>query len=71
MLKELKDVIFLIGVGLTIGFTLIVYAHANFATKTAVKDLKKDSVEHRALIRDDIKQIKNDVRDIKKYLIKP
>tara|TARA_R110000868_G_C10972548_1_gene770411 strand:- start:5742 stop:5942 length:201 start_codon:yes stop_codon:yes gene_type:complete len=32
-MNELKSVIFFIGVGLTIGFSLIVYAHANFSTK--------------------------------------
>lgn len=39
MKDEIKWALYLIGIGLTIGFTLIVYAHATFATKSTVETM--------------------------------
>lgn len=40
-MRDYKDVIYLIGVGVTLAFGLIVYAHANFTTKEAIDRLEK------------------------------
>ena len=40
-MQNYKDVIYLIGMGLTMGFGLVVYAHSNFTTKEDVNRLEK------------------------------
>jgi len=39
-MNNLKNAIYLIGTGLTLAFTLIGYAHVNFATKGEVKEAR-------------------------------
>ncbi len=70
-MKLLSFAISLIGTGLIIGFGLIVYAHANFATKETLSSVEKNQFAHQNLIREDIKEIKNHIRDIRNALIKP
>lgn len=41
MKMDYKEVIYLITIGLTMGFGLVVYAHANFTTKEAVIRLEE------------------------------
>ena len=44
-MTNIKNVIYFIGVGLTIGFTLVVYAHSNFATKETVRRIEQSQKE--------------------------
>lgn len=39
MKDEIKWALYLIGIGLTAGLSLIVYAHSTFATKTTVEKM--------------------------------
>jgi len=63
-MKTIQFAISLIGVGLIIGFSLIVYAHANFATKGMVENLKETRLENSKIIREDIREIKGDIKKL-------
>lgn len=52
--NDIKIVFYLIG----LGASLVVYAHATFTTKDVATDIK-----------DDVKEIRADVRTIKAYLL--
>lgn len=65
MNEQLKSVIFFIGVGLAIGFTLIVYAHGNFATKDTVARIEAYQKDTQLSIKDNIKEIKEDIKYIR------
>lgn len=67
-MKNIKTSIALIGVGISLGFSLIVYAHANFATKETLKLVKNNQLEHQVIIREDIKEIKTDIKEILKRI---
>ena len=59
-MTNIKNVIYFIGVGLTIGFTLVVYAHSNFATKETVRRIEqsqkdKDNIIIKRLDRMELK----------------
>lgn len=49
-MQNIKFTIHLITIGLTIGFGLIVYAHANFTTKETVNRIEKTQLEKDNLI---------------------
>lgn len=67
-MNNIRLTIFLIGTGLTLGFSLMVYAHANFATKEMVMSLKESRVETQHFLREDIKEIKTDIKEILKKI---
>jgi len=62
--QNIKSVIYFIGIGLSVGFTLIVYAHVNFATKGTVERIERYQKENESEIKQDIREIKRDVREI-------
>lgn len=65
-MKIITFAITLIGTGVAMGFTLIVYAHGNFATKEMVRSAKQDQFVHQQLIRDDVTEMKTDIKEILK-----
>ena len=44
-MKNIQAAIGLIGAGLTLGFTLVIYAHANFSTQDYVKRVEENTKE--------------------------
>lgn len=49
-MENIKNTIYFIAIGLTIGFTLIVYAHGNFATKDTVQRIEQSQKDKEGLI---------------------
>lgn len=67
-MQNIKTTITLMGAGLTLGFSLVVYAHSNFATKETVKIIKDNQSENQHLIREDIREMKKDIKEILKKI---
>lgn len=52
MNEDLRHAIHMIGIGLAIGFSLIVYAHANFASKSVVEKMDDRIYEiHKVVVK--------------------
>lgn len=49
-MTNIKNVVYFIGVGITLGFTLIIYAHANFATKDTLQRIEQSQRDKEGLI---------------------
>lgn len=65
-MNAIRDVIFLIGVGLTLAFSLIVYAHSNFATKGTVQRIEKYQSEKEGAIIKRLDRIESKIDRIRK-----
>jgi hypothetical protein len=57
--KTIKDVIFYIASGLSLGFTLIVYAHSQFSTKDMVKRIEQVQDSNEVLLEKRLEKIEN------------
>ncbi|MCT4641598.1 MAG: hypothetical protein N4A33_04820 [Bacteriovoracaceae bacterium] len=64
-MNKINEAIKLISVGLAIGFSLIVYANNNFATKNEVKELKGSQMFVNGLIIKRLDRIENKIDGLK------
>lgn len=64
MRKEIKDVLYLIGLGLALAFTLITYAHSTFTTKEVVEKLEQNTKEKMESVHDDVKIMQADIKKL-------
>lgn len=64
-MKNIRLAIYFIG----LGASLVIYAHANFSTRSTVERIEKYQREKEDTLRDDIKDIKSDIKFIKDCMI--
>ena len=65
-MNNIKTAIFFMGTGLTLGFTLIVYAHANFTTKETVARIESTQVLKDNLIINRLDRIESKIDNLRR-----
>jgi len=66
MNKNVEFAVWLIGTGLILGTSLVVYAHSNFATKEAIIELKESRNRELDDIKSSLQRIENKIDSIEK-----
>ena len=56
---RIKDVVYYLGAGIALAFTLIVYAHSEFSTKDMVRNMKQSQERREDIIIRRLDRIEN------------